>query len=142
MFSSPGQQQLMGRLANLIAGRSVLASDIANLDTPGYQGQGNASFQASLAATLTRQLGGTAPAPASGGVVSAVPAVPLASTGSGTPQPATGAGGGVLTPDGNGMSLDALMAQLAQNDLNYQAVSRQVQLTYTNLSEAIDKGGA
>ena len=53
-----------------------------------------------------------------------------------------GGGSGVVTPDGNGMDLDALMAQLGKSDLDYQAVSRQLQLTYQNLQDAIDSGGA
>gem|GEM_PF-2074383 len=149
MFGSPGQKELMGRLAQIIAGRSVLADEIANLDTPGYRAQGASAFEAQMQAAVTAQLGGTTPAGAQNGLVPAVPAalLPLvsgATTGGAIlPLSAMASGGsGVLTPDGNGMSLDALMAQLGQTDLDYQAVSRQLQLTYTNLSEAIDKGGA
>ncbi len=142
----------MGRLAQLIAGRSVLADEIANLDTPGYQGQGSAAFAAQLRVALDRRLGGTPSTGTPPGVVAPVSATPvplvagMSAGGSPVPFPPLSASlagnSGTLTPDGNGMSLDALMAQFAQTDLDYQAVTRQLQLTYTNLSEAIDKGGA
>lgn len=140
MFGSSGQRALEGRLAQLIAGRSVLADEIANLDTPGYQAQGASSFAGQLQAALDQQLGGAPPQPASGAVPAV--AVPLAAGTSPLIPLSAGSGTGALTPDGNGMNLDALMAQLGQTDLDYQAVARQLQLTYTNLSEAIDKGGA
>jgi flagellar basal body rod protein FlgB len=156
MFGSAGQRALEGRLAALIASRDALAQDVANIDTPGYQGGTTSAFASDLQAAITTQLGGTSPDQNAGGpgLVAAVPAAaipgvagtasgltPLAA-GSALPVPATGAaaGGqsGVVTPDGNGMDFNALMVQLAKTDLDYQAVSRQLQLTYQNLSTAID----
>lgn len=147
LFNSPGQRALEGRLATLIAGRSVLADEIANLDTPGYRAQDAGAFASSLAASLGAQLGAT-PGPA-GTVAPVAPVAPATSTPQGAGAAplaltgaAPGAGTGVVTPNGNGMDLDALMAGLGKTDLDYQAVSRQLQLTYQNLRDAIDVGGA
>ncbi len=147
IFGSPGQRALEGRLAQVIAGRTVLSDQLANLDTPGFRAQGAAAFAATLAARLQAQMGGTAPEPPSAsGVVPTAGPMLLAGGGGATTVPApvgvTGSATGVVTPNGNGMDFEALMAHLAQNGLDYQAVSRQLQLAYTNLREAIDAGGA
>ena len=132
MFASPGQRALEGRLAALVAGQSVLAQEVANMNTPGYAGQDVASFQASLQAALTQQLGGSAPG--RGGIVPAVPAV----GGSAPLLLAATSSSPLQTPDGNGTNFNAMMVSVAENDLQYQAVSHQLQLGYQNLSEAID----
>ena len=139
LFGSSGQRALEGRLAAVIAGRTALSQQIANIDTPGYNGTDNPSFQASMTAAVAEQLGGQVP----GGAGGAVPLVPPA--GQAGPSPAmvplaATSGGGTVTPDGNGMDFDALMANLAKNDLDYQSLTRQLQLTYKNLSDAIDLG--
>lgn len=148
IFASPGQRAMEGRLAQLIAGRTVLADELANLDTPGFQAQGASAFAAALSARLQAQMGGSTPEPRAS-ALGAVPAAgPLLLAGGGgatglpVPLGAAGPGSGVVTPNGNGMDFEALMAHLAQNGLDYQAVSRQLQLAYTNLREAIDAGGA
>ena len=130
MFASPGQLALERRLAALVAGQSVLAQEVANVATPGYTGQGTGSFQASLQAALAQQLG----APAPGG---AVPPVPAAG-GGGLLLSSPGSGAGALTPDGNGMDFNALMVDVAENDLGYQAVAHQLQMQFTNIGLAID----
>lgn len=138
MFGSAGQRALEGRLAEVIAGRTVLSQQIANVDTPGYAGGDVPSFQATLASAVAAQLGGQLPGTAGGTVPlvaaagGAAPALVSLSSSSG--------GGGTLTPDGNGMDFDALMVNLAKTDLDYQSTTRQLQLTYTNLTTAIDLG--
>ncbi len=142
MFNSPGQRALEGRLAELIAGRSVLAQQVANIDTPGYSGQNLSSFASTMAQAVSAQLGGTLPG--TGAAAPVVPLVPAAGGQGASPGQtvalASGGGSGAITPDGNGMDFDALMANLAKTDLDYQAVSRQLQLTYTRLGDAIDFG--
>ncbi len=150
MFGSPGMRQLEGRLAALVAGQSALAQEVANAATPGYTGAGVGSFQTSLQAALSAQMGGATPGgtgrPA---LVAAVPPVSppgggvQLAFGGGAPAAApaaasgTGGGAGALTPDGNGMSVNALMVDVAENDLNYQAVARQMQLIFQNIGDAI-----
>jgi flagellar basal-body rod protein FlgB len=126
IFGSAGQRALEGRLAALITNQDVLAQEVSNLDTPGYQAQGAGAFAAQLQAQLTSDMGGTP-------VAGTVPTL-LSS-----PSPS---GLGALTPDGNGVNYDTVMVNLGKNNLDYQAVSRQLQLTFSNLSIAIDKGGA
>ena len=127
IFGGSGQRALEGRLAELIANQDVIAQEVANLDTPGYQARGAGVFAAQLQAQLTAAMGGTAvPGGAAG-------ATPLAGGQSGL---------GALTPDGNGVGYDAAMVNLGKSNLDYQAVARQLQLTFSNLSIAIDKGGA
>ena len=177
MFSTPGQLALEGRLAGLIAQRTVLADAVANVDTPGYQPAAAAAFAPALQAAIAAQLGvpqqvarataalapnglavgtvGATIAPTPVGLLSATGAAggtsgTLASlaasspTGppAGTVLPVSVPAPGAVTPDGNGVGLDATMAALATNDLGYQAVLRQLQLTYQNISAAIDVGGA
>ncbi len=147
IFSSPGQRALEGRLAQLIAGRTVLSDELANLDTPGFRAQGASAFAAALSARLQAEMGGATPvAHSASGVVPAAGPLLLAGGGgaAGLPAPlgAAGSATGVVTPNGNGMDFEALMVHLAQNGLDYQAVSRQLQLAYTNVREAIDAGGA
>ena len=139
LFGSPGQRALEGRLAAAIAGRTALSQQIANVDTPGYHGADNPSFQASMTAAVAEQLGGQV----AGSPAGPVPLVPPA--GQVGPAPAlvplaASTGGGAVTPDGNAMDFDALMVNLAKNDLDYQSLTRQLQLTYKNLSDAIDLG--
>ena len=179
MFSTPGQLALEGRLAQLIAQRTVLADAVANVDTPGYQPAAAASFAPALQAVIAAQLGvpqqvapGSGALAASGLASGTVGAGAGIATGGASLLSTTGAGGGpsatltspasssptgasagtalpvsvpapgAVTPDGNGVGLDATMAALATNDLGYQAVLRQLQLTYQNISAAIDVGGA
>lgn len=127
IFGSSGQRALEGRLAELIANQDVIAQEVANLDTPGFQGQGAGTFAAQLQAQLTAEMGGAA---VPGGAAASL-AVP------------SGQGGlGAITPDGNGVGYDATMVNLGKSNLDYQAVARQLQLTFSNISIAIDKGGA
>jgi flagellar basal-body rod protein FlgB len=131
IFGSSGQRALEGRLAQLIAQQDVVAQQVANVNTPGYQAQGAQAFATQLQAQLTAQLGGTA-VPAPGSVPGQTPAPALLSSST----------LGAITPDGNGVGFDATMVNLAKTDLNYQAVTRQLQLNFTNVSIAIDRGGA
>lgn len=148
MFGSPGQRALEDRLAALIAGRSVLADQVANLDTPGYRAQDASGFATQLAATVRAQLGDPSQSDGSMAPIAPVPIASVADTSPATPSadllPLTAVSGatGVVTPDGNGVDLDTVMANLGKTDLDYQAVSRQLQLTYQNLHDAIDSGGA
>lgn len=139
MFGSPGQRALEGRLAELVAGRTVLAAEVANVETPGYRAQGAAAFAGRLAAALSAQMGGVAPGVGVGaqGALAPVPLVAQAGGGPLIPLVAGGQGGGVVTPNGNGVGLDGVMAQVAKNDLGEQAVTRQLQLIYQNLQDAI-----
>ncbi len=131
IFGSSGQRALEGRLAQLIAQQDVVAQQVANVNTPGFQAQGAQAFATQLQAQLTAQLGGT-PVPASGSAPGPTPAPALLSSST----------LGAITPDGNGVGFDATMVNLAKTDLNYQAVTRQLQLNFTNVSIAIDRGGA
>jgi flagellar basal body rod protein FlgB len=169
LFSTPGQLALEARLAALIAQRAVLADAVANVDTPGYQPAAQSGFAPALEAAVAAQLGlgaGTLQTGQGGGPAAPAAAAPSAAGGfrslaaqsafpGASPPPASpsavGAGvlppvpvptPGAVTPDGNGVGLDATMAELATNDLDYQAVLRQLQLIYQNISDAIDVGGA
>ncbi len=126
IFSSPGQTALESRLASLIAQREALSQQITNLDTPGYNPASANTFAAQLQSRLDAQLGVSAGASGQ----AALPPLPGA------------ASGGVVTPDQNGVDFDATMVNLAKTDLGYQAVARQLQLTYQNLTTAVDAGGA
>ena len=150
LFASPGQLALERQLAGLIAQRSVLADAIANVNTPGYNPNQDGSFAVALQTAVEAQLGAgpALPAPASGGLTAA-PAIQLAATptalqGAGSAAPALPSvpAAGTVSPDGNGVSLDAAMISLAQSDLSYQAAARQLQLIYQNIGTAIDSGGA
>jgi len=142
MFGSAGQQALEGRLAALIAGQAGLSQSISNIDTPGYTGTADQAFEASLQAALTAQLGGSNPdQTGAGGLVAPVAPAEVAGAGGVLPLSAgsdlAGASSGVVTPDGNGADFNALMVELSQNDLDYQAVTRQLHLVYQNLNVAV-----
>ncbi len=130
LFSTPGQQALEGKLAELVAARSALANEIANIDTPGYAGAGAVAFANNLQSALDQQLGVTSAAAPAGSLVQ------VSASGS------VGGTSGAVTPDGNSVGLDSTMAQLAQQDLYYQAVAEQLHMSYGQISTAIDQGGA
>jgi len=137
MFASAGQLALEARLADLVAERAVLADQVANLDTPGYDPNQAAAFAPVLAAQVAAELGLGAGGAASGAGAPGGPGSALAAW----PVPVVPAPGPV-TPDGNAVGLDATMVALAQDDLAYQAVARQLALVYQGLQTAIDLGGA
>lgn len=130
LFATAGQQALEARLAELVAARSALSNEIANVDTPGYSGAGAIAFANSLQTSLDQQLGVRARAGSAGHLVSTAAAGGV------------GGSSGAVTPDGNSVGLDAVMVQLAQQDLYYQAVTEQLNLRYGQMTTAIDQGGA
>jgi flagellar basal body rod protein FlgB len=144
LFGSPGQRALEARLAALVAGRQALSQEIANLDTPGYRGQDVGPFAAALASAVAAELGTAPPQDGAGTVPPVAPAAVPGAT-AWWPAPVGGTvdtgAAGVVTPDANGMDFDALMVQLAETDLGYQAVARQLQLVYAGLRAAIDAAG-
>lgn len=150
LFTSAGQLALESRLADLVAQRAVLADAIANVNTPGFQPAQAEAFAPTLRAAALAQLGVPSQSGGGGSMDSAGVPLSLPSAGIAPPNSAGGAGAagglasaapGAVSPDGNGVGLDATMADLAQTDLDYQAVARQLQLVYQNLTTAIDAGG-
>jgi flagellar basal-body rod protein FlgB len=127
------QRVLAGALNGLSARQSLIASNIANIDTPGYAPQSidfESALQAEIADGATdRPLAGAINPPTLG--MSA--AVGLTRTDArhfaGSPTAATGAGvsagsfAGSLRNDANTVDLESEMTALAESQLKFSAVS-------------------
>lgn len=99
--------------------QNVLQSNIANVDTPGYQAK-NLDFEQAMAnavAEHSQPVSPAAAAPAEGEIA-------LDQAGAAeTPDSAVHADPGQAGLDGNGVDLDRTMVQLAQNGLLYGAAA-------------------
>jgi flagellar basal-body rod protein FlgB len=131
----PTTRALSGALDGLALREQAVASNLSNVDTPGYQ-----SLTVDFESELQAQLAGAADA-ASGGAM--LPPTLGPSTQSGMTQtsaahlaatvPSMVSGGGALSAqsngtvnrvDGNTVSVDTEMTALAETQLKYAAVSR------------------
>jgi len=127
---------LAGALNGLSARQSLIASNIANIDTPGYAPQ-SIDFESALRAEIGTEAGGGASAastpmnPPTLGMSAAVGLTrtdarhlageaPLP-TGTGS---AAGAFAGSLRNDSNSVDLESEMTALAESQLKFSAVSR------------------
>ena len=141
-LADPGLRILEGALDGLSRRESLIASNLANIDTPGYRPQ-SIDFESALRAELDRQVPGagstssgagpTGPAPSIG----PAPAAPLAmrvtdprhltgddaAAGS---MPAVQSFDGALRNDGNTVDLESEMTALIDTQLRYGAVSELV----------------
>ena len=96
------------RLKYLGARQSVLATNVANADTPGWKTRDLKPFAAVLAGT-------------GAGVPAQTDPMHLRGTASGTPGTKTLAG--EQAPDGNQVSLDQQLEKIAQTDSDHEAVT-------------------
>ena len=99
--------------------QNVLQSNIANVDTPGYQAK-NLDFEQAMANAVAEhaQPVSAQSAPPAEGEIGLDAAGPTA-----TPDAAVHADPGQAGLDGNGVDLDRTMVQLAQNGLLYGAAA-------------------
>ncbi len=101
--------------------QAVLAANVANADTPGYQAldvrfdRAMARQGLRLAATDPRHLGGTR----------------------GAGRQTVVAAGGTPRRDGNDVDIDREMAKIAQNQIEYQFLTRVLGSRFRKLKEAI-----
>ncbi|HWP63932.1 MAG TPA: flagellar basal body protein [Candidatus Binatia bacterium] len=144
-LSDPTGRILSGALDGLAARQEAIASNLANIDTPGYRPL-VVDFEAELRAELER-LRGTAPpvvpAPPTSGPSAAVgPArsdprhLPGTSESAGTgvaPRPSVEAG----RNDTNAVDLEAEVTALAETQLRYAAVSRLISLRLGMLRDVV-----
>jgi flagellar basal-body rod protein FlgB len=110
----------------LAARQAVVANNIANADTPGFQAN-QVSFERELDTALTRARQQGGPAEEQAASVHATPWRVLRS-----PGPAR--------PDGNNVSIEREVAQLGRTGTLYQAVTRLVGKRLSMLREAISEG--
>lgn len=136
----PTLRVLEGALDGLSQRESLIASNLANIDTPGYRPQ-SIDFESTLRAELDSRLAGLG-TPGNGAVSGALPPStgPSASIAMRTTEPrhlagsATGAGSapaaqafdGSLRNDGNTVDLESEMTALIDTQLRYGAVSELV----------------
>jgi flagellar basal-body rod protein FlgB len=105
-LADPSLRILEGALDGLSQRESLIASNLANIDTPGYRPQ-SIDFESALRAEIDRQTGG------------------LASTTPGS-MPAAQAFDGGQRNDGNTVDLESEMTALIETQLRYGAVSELV----------------
>ncbi len=98
--------------------QNVLATNIANVDTPDYRPQDVSFARAFAEAQQSRQNIDTGSGPRAGDLPLGTPALPIA----GQPAPASETSAAGI--DGNRVDLDRTMASLAENALQYGASAR------------------
>jgi flagellar basal-body rod protein FlgB len=140
---------LQGALAGLSAREQLIASNVANIDTPGYIPQ-SVDFESTLQAQLSDTGNGASGAFAGMAAPSSGPSAAVAMT---TTSPAHIAGpvsatrrsdvatqafAGSLRNDGNRVDLDSEMTALAETQLRYSGVAR---LMTTRLDMLRDAAG-
>lgn len=130
ILSSPQELVLERALASSSMRHKVISNNIANVNTPGFK-RSDVVFEDKLAEALN-------PAKAV-----------LART---NPRHMTGGHGGSFAPfiatdvntsfrtDGNNVDIDAEMANLAKNNIYYDAVAQQLGRYFSNLKSAINEG--
>jgi flagellar basal-body rod protein FlgB len=109
--------QLQSALDARLRKENVLQSNIANVDTPGYQAK-TLDFDAAMAEAMAQRAQVPAAAPVAEGEIPLDAAGPAAG-----PDAAVHADPGQAGLDGNGVDLDRTMVQLAQNGLLYGAAA-------------------
>lgn len=146
-LADPTQRTLSAALDGLSLRQSLVASNLANIDTPGYQPKA-VDFETALRASLEE----TAGRAASGG--SAPPSIgPSAEAGLRTTDPrhlglggATGGGAtvsafaGSIRNDANAVDLESEMTALAEGQIRFGAVSRLTTGRLGMLRDAITGG--
>jgi len=135
LLEDGAQRILTGALTGLSARESLIASNIANIDTPGFEPQA-IDFESTLRSQLDSELSG---APAAGAAVNAPTLGVSAAVGLTRTDPrhfagsAIGSGGAgaaattfdaSLRNDTNTVDLESEMTALAETQLKFSAVSR------------------
>ena len=137
MFEDGAQRILAGALNGLSARQSLIASNIANIDTPGYAPQ-SIDFESALQSEMAQGSGSASAGTAGAGAMNAPSlgmsaAIGLTRTdarhfaGSGSPASGSGASAasfaGNLRNDANTVDLESEMTALAESQLKYSAVT-------------------
>lgn len=126
--------RLMARSLDLASRRQgLVASNLANLDTPGYRAQ-DLDFETSLQAALGGQETPTA-------LRRTHPGHLAGPSGDGTPPPPTSRGG-TPSADGNDVDLDRQSLLLAQSQQTYQVASSFLQVELRKLYGLLREAGA
>lgn len=139
LLTDPTQQILAQALDGLSTRESLIGSNLANIDTPGYQPQ-SIDFETALKAEIAGQGGGAAGAAVGTGVAGLLPpsSGPSAATALRTTDPrqflgdaaltgstaATHAFAGTLRNDGNAVDVESEMTALVNTQIKYSAVAR------------------
>ncbi|WP_408954554.1 flagellar basal body rod protein FlgB [Natroniella sp. ANB-PHB2] len=132
MFNDKSFGVLEKSLDGLNKRHKIISNNIANVDTPGYKKQ-NVSFKEEIEKALAGR---------SKLNVTNKRHIPLGSTdlNSVKPQIHTVEQTNVRN-DNNNVNIDAEMSKLAQNTLEYQAVSQKIASQFQRLDSVIQKGG-
>lgn len=144
----PATRVLTGALDGLAIREQAIASNLANVDTPGYRAQ-SIDFESELAAAMASTgVTGMNP-PTAGPTAAAGPqrTSPLHLVGTGTGLgTAAGIGGTTSVPqgvqtrvDGNSVDVDSDMTALAETQLKYAAVSRMLTGKLAMLKDVVVK---
>jgi flagellar basal-body rod protein FlgB len=108
--------------------QEAIAHNIANVNTPGYR-RIDVSFEEFLRAAQTTPLRTTDPRHIA--IPPPQPASPQVTSDEGAP----------MRPDGNTVDIDYEMAQLAENQIRFQALSQLISGRYQSLKTVITGGG-
>lgn len=129
VFGSKGWEEARGALDAAALRQRVLASNLANVATPGYRAQGVA-FEEMLSSEQSRlRLQATQPGHLSGAKSAAVP------------SPLVQARGGAAGASGvNDVSVEREMTEMTENTLHFQALSLFLSNKYRAIRDAIRPG--
>ncbi len=128
-LSDPAGRALTNALDGLVRRQSVVAANLANIDTPGYQPM-SVDFETTLRQELSDGSDSSGQAPPEIGPSAPVALrttdprhIPFVSPGAG-PGSTAGPFNGSLRNDGNRVDLESEMTALAESQLKFAAVSR------------------
>ncbi len=131
---------IIGILQSGLQGRrlrqSVISSNIANADTPGFQAQG-VEFESELKARIGAKSSANAVAQTEHGHMNGGGQTGSNSAGNVTARETTGNVG----PDGNNVSRDEEMSRMAENQILYRATAKSVTTKLALLRYAISESG-
>ncbi|WP_027338684.1 flagellar basal body rod protein FlgB [Halonatronum saccharophilum] len=133
IFNNNNFGVLQSALTSLSKNHRAISDNIANVDTPGYKRK-SVSFKKELESLLEGSNNDLA--------VTNKRHISLGSRDISNFKPQISVeADSSAREDGNNVSIDAEMAFLAQNTLEYQAIARQVANQFNRLDSVIQKGG-
>jgi flagellar basal-body rod protein FlgB len=142
-LDDPIQRTLSGALDGLALRESLIASNLANIDTPGYAPRSvafEAVLQAALAEGQARAGSGGSPPSAGTAMLQTDPRHLGAGDSQAHSGPAVATFAGSIRNDGNQVDLESEMAALAETQLRFAAVGRLMTGRLGMLRDAITGG--